>query len=191
VDLSQFPNVAQYADPHPVNLETFKRLCAEVLPLIPGKLVPTPGARFGPLDGKIHGPVANFVWRDAWTPLVEKETLSRLRASELRFPEAVSTALEVVGSANQRLFEFELWPVANLVAGTYGLDELSPCHVCGRLGVNMADRPIVIAAASIPAGMDLFRTWEAPTFIIATERFFEVLLTLRLTGVRLDEVEVL
>lgn len=63
------------------------------------------------------------------------------------------------------------------------------CLSCGRNPNSMPEH-IVIMASSIPNDLDLFRSEDFPTLILATQKFVDAVQTLELGGISFNQVAV-
>jgi hypothetical protein len=125
---------------------------------------------------------------DPWTMLIEERAATALQDLGVRFPAAKTAQLSARGLDRATFFEIEIWPLAHLVPSTIDAVQPSPCLICGRLGVRMHGQAVV-QEASVPGNMDVFRIWEAPTYVLASERFAEAVRSLGLSGTTFTEVE--
>jgi hypothetical protein len=84
---------------------------------------------------------------------------------------AVPSRLTFIDGSEPHLSEVEVCPQAYLATGT-GIRDVAGCAACGRRAFSRSrDVDILLDRVTIPSHMDLFRLYDLPTYLIATERF--------------------
>lgn len=101
-------------------------------------------------------------------------------------PAAVAPDLRLPKDQVNDLLELEIQPVAVLDAASFA-PNADPCRSCGR-EARQVDVPVV-AAASIPRDVDVFRPRNFPTYILGTERFKDAVEDLGLSGMVFQELK--
>jgi len=152
----------------------FERLREQVRPLVPPNVHLWPGTLFGPMVGTAQGKFGPLVLAHSWTLLMQREPLERLQAKGLRGLKGCRTELRFRKKDPPELLELELLPRGRLHPECLPVDRPAPCTRCGRKGWKRPpESALVLDAASLPQGLDLFRLEDFPTTIICTERFAE------------------
>lgn len=151
------------------------------LPLIPWS------AHLGPLLGKASGHFGDFVWPSIGNVTLRTETLERLASAAVRLPESVPVQMTYASHDPPVLRELELPIAARWSPAVLSLDSVWQCDECGRRTIRNPGQ-IVLDAASIPDGCDVFRWQDLTTRVLVTERLVEAAKELRLTDVAFHEV---
>jgi uncharacterized double-CXXCG motif protein len=185
VDISNEPFADEYTRYWPVSLEELERLAARIRPRFPEGVPLLPGTHFGTLTGSASGPFPDFVWLSSWSLLIKRDAYAQLRAKNVRMPAAIAPELRLPKNQFNNLLVLEILPLVSLASSSF-LPGDEPCKSCGREG-RQVDVPIV-SRDSIPAEMDMFRPHNFPTYILATERFKQVVDELGLKGMVFQEL---
>ncbi|WP_407667505.1 SitI6 family double-CXXCG motif immunity protein [Myxococcus dinghuensis] len=181
VDLSPLPEEREYRKARVVSWDEYVRLRDAVLPLMPPGAVVKPGAAMGPLVGHVRGhpPLVAMDLRHLY---VQPEGAERLLAAGLRGIKPEPTSLKV-GRHVAPILELEV-----LVGGDYAPEcrpeKLGdPCPVCGTQRRGLTPYSWWLDSAGLP-DTDLFRFRPRPGYIVASERFVDVLHSLGDTGIQ-------
>lgn len=188
VDLSSLPERKKYDDPRPVPFEEFVCLRELVRPLVPQGAVLEPGTRFGPLEGKGSGYFGQLFMQNPWSLYVRREALERLRGVGVRSLQGCPINVRFRVKHPPELLALQL-----ALKGKYHPDCLPPdlkppCPTCGNDPFDRPD-PMILDAASLPEGLDVFRLRQAWTVIIASERMVDAVQRMELDGVIFRELE--
>jgi len=187
IDLSGLPNERKYRRPKVASPEEYQRLSEGVLRLLPAGAILGPGADFGPLTGKGHGPFGDFAWPESSIPLVKRPAYDRLRDEGITGLVGVPTEISFPARESPSDFlELHVEPFAHLQASAFSSRDI-PCPLCGW-DRSKAER-LIVARSSIPGDRDLFRIWEWPAQVLATERFRDAATALALADISFEEVE--
>lgn len=189
-NLSLLGTEASYSDPEPVSVERLEDLRRPIQAILPPGAPLPPGTEFGPLEGTILGTFGDFVWLDAWTPLVSTSVWERLLQNGIEGVSAVRTHLVDANDSAVELLELDLRLQGELV--TAGCESIDPprCERCGHIAIRAPDR-ILLRQSSIQPGIDLFRSVDLTTYIFATPSFVAVVREFELTGISFRETRVL
>lgn len=188
VDVSGLPNASRYSERSPVSseeLEILRKPLSQLLP--PGSDLP-PGTDLGPLIGRATGQFGDFAWC-FWWMLARPATVSKLKEENLNLPAAVPAQLRFKSQDSVSLLEFAVECQVNLDPESLSMRE-EECSVCGRKPWRLLNG-LVVKKSSIPENLDLFKPREFPTRILATERFADVIRSLRFTDITFNEVTVM
>jgi uncharacterized double-CXXCG motif protein len=169
IDCSVLPSAEGYSRAGTASAEKYREARDAIIEAFSVQLVLPPGTQFGSLVGTARGDCGDFAWVNPWTMLIRAEALARLEASGVSLPTAVPARLEFLSGRRVHLLEFQVEPVAHLSAASFSVREPSPCPSCGY-DARKPER-IVVARASIPSDVDLFRLRDFPATILAKERF--------------------
>ncbi|NMO14894.1 hypothetical protein HPC49_06000 [Pyxidicoccus fallax] len=185
VDLSSLPSaeLKRLSNPAPVSLVELERLRELVRPLAPSNAVLEPGAEFGPLTGTGSGSFGQVFLQADWSLCMRHEARERLQDAGIRGLLGGPVEVRFRGKNPPSLLNMQLD-----VQGRFHPESLTwarkpPCPRCGASDVDgpMPD-PVVLDAATLPKGLDLFRLADAPGIIVASERFVEAATRLALDG---------
>lgn len=182
IDLSQLSTQGDYLNPRVVDLQTFLTLRDVVGQLLPPEAVIVPGTEFGPLVGRASGAFEDFAWLNPWTLLASERCAMALTDTEVHLP--VSALAQIDAKKAVALHEYEIEPLGVLA----GVD--APiCTSCGRAAILLPPDPILLGS-SMPPNRDLFRLKDAPTLIVATNRFVDAVHRLGLRGLNMRPLNV-
>jgi uncharacterized double-CXXCG motif protein len=176
------PEEREFEEPRRETYEVFARLREVVQPLLPPGSPLEPGTRLGPLVGTATGRFGPFCFLNPWTPLMRREDLEQLQAEGLQGLQGVRHQLRFRQKNPPELVELQIEPHGLLHADCLPPDCPPPCLKCGRYAFSMPEEPL-LAAASLPASLDLFRLANFTTMLIASERFVGTVQRLELDGV--------
>jgi len=191
VDLSSLPEQEQrrLSDPWPVPLEEFIRRRELVRALAPPGAELESGTAFGPLTGTGAGYFGQLFMQNPWSLYIRREALDALHVAgvrglrgcplDVRFrvkrpPELLDLQLELHGQFHPDC----------LLGGSK-----PPCSTCGSDEGFSLPEPVILAAASLPESLDLFRLADWSSLIIASERMVDAVARLELDGVVFQELE--
>jgi len=174
VDLAHLPAQEQkkYSARVEEDYAEFERLREQVRPLVPYGVHLWPGTCFGPMNGSAQGEFGPVVLVHAWELLMRREPLERLQAEGLMGLKGYRTELRFRKKNPPELLEMELLPRGELHPDCLPPELPPPCPKCEGDGFELPEEPI-LAAATLPQDLDLFRLAGFETMIIGTERFVE------------------
>jgi uncharacterized double-CXXCG motif protein len=172
VDLSNLPEKDKYTARLEQDYVEFERLREQVRSLMPTGVPIWPGTSLGPLVGTAQGEFGPLFMSSPWKLLIQREALEQLQAAGVRGLKGCRTELRFRRKNPPELLEAELLPRGRLHPDCLPADRPAPCAKCGRKGWRLPDEPI-LAAASLPTELDLFRLGDFTTMIIGSERFVE------------------
>jgi len=173
VDLSHLPLQEQkkYGARVEEDYAEFKRLCDQVRPLVPPGIRLLPGTDFGPMNGSAQGEFGPLVLHHPWTLLMRREPMERLLAEGLQGLKGVRTELRFRKKNPPELLEMELLQRGEFHSDCV-VDRPPRCPQCEGVSLKLPENPI-LAAATLPQALDVFRLADFHTMIIGTERFVE------------------
>ncbi|MCP3135740.1 SitI6 family double-CXXCG motif immunity protein [Pyxidicoccus xibeiensis] len=191
VDLSSLPEheLKKLSDPWPVPAEELARLTELVRPFVPSWAVLKPGAAFGPITGKGINRVGDLFMQTPWTLLLRREALEQLQSSGLRGLQGCPIQVSFRGKNPPELLDLQLRLYGRLHTACFPPDLKPPCPTCGNPRDKRLPDPIILDAATLPTGVDVFRLEEIPGYIFVTERFVDAVSGLGLVGVKFQERE--
>ena len=181
-----------YLEAWPVSPEEVRRLAEPLRSLIPLPLPLLPGTDFGPLVGKARGRFGDFRWSNLCTPLVSCRALERLKELGVKGLVGVKPQIALTSKGPFDYVELHIEPYAQLDPSCLTKDSSEPCPRCGisrgvLIDEDLGGSPVVLQR-SLPPEKDLVRVVEMEGCVLATERFVEAALRLRLADIVLDEV---
>jgi uncharacterized double-CXXCG motif protein len=191
VDLSDLPEQEQkkLMDPWPVPLEEFVRRRELVRPLAPQGAELEPGTAFGPLMGTGSGYFGQLFMQNPWSLYVRREALERLQAAGVRGLQGCPLNVRFRVKRPPELLDLQLGLHGRFHPECLPRELKPPCPTCGRdEGFSLPD-PSILAAASLPEAIDLFRLADWSSLIIASERMVDAVVRLELDGVVFRELE--
>ncbi|MDY7231340.1 double-CXXCG motif protein [Hyalangium rubrum] len=191
VDLSGLPEEEQKKlfDPWPVSAEEFTRLRERVRPLAPPGAVLESGTVFGPLTGTGSGHFGQLFMQNSWSLCMRREALERLQALGLRGLHGGPLNVRFRVKRPPELMDLQLESRGQLHPDCLSKNHEPPCATCGRDRGHSLPEPPILAAASLPTDLDVFRLADASTVILASERMAEAVTRLELDGVLFRELE--
>ena len=191
VDLSHLPQEERkkLSDPWPVPHAEFVRLRELVRPLVPPGAVLRTGTSFGPLTGTATGSFGQLFMQNPWSLYLRREALEKLQAAGIRGLQACPLAVRFRQKSHPELLEPQLE-----FRGRFHPDGLPtnlepPCPTCGEDKGYSLPQPPLLAAASLPEDLDVFRLADWSTLILASQRFVDAVTRLELDGVVFHELE--
>lgn len=187
VDLSHLPERVAFEKARPEQFTEFSRLRELVRPLAPPDAELPPGAAFGPLVGTASGEFGPFTWQGTSLLLVRRDAMDRLQAEGVRGLLGGQTELRFRKKESPELLDLQLEPRGLLHPDCIPSDASPPCPTCGRHAFARPNDPI-LAAASLPADVDVFRLANFATMIIGTDRFVDAVRRLGLEGIACREL---
>jgi uncharacterized double-CXXCG motif protein len=190
VDLSHLPEEEQkkLSDPWPVPREEFNRLRDLVRPLVPPGAELETGTAFGPLTGTASGRFGQLFMQNPWSLYLRREALEKLQAAGVRGLQGCPMNVRFRQKNHPEFLDmqFEL-------RGRFHPDCLPeldpPCPTCGEGKGFSLPQPPILATASLPEDLDVFRLTDWSTLIIASERLVDAVRRLELDGVVFHELE--
>jgi len=191
IQLSEFIDLKNAQKESVVDVDEFIKLEAMVLDRFPHLEIITPGTSFGNLVGTLRGRnFTDFVPSTPWTLLMQEDTLNALSNSgTLDRLEYGRVQLKDDSLVPGTLFEAQLMPRGHLILSSNGLTEDSACSLCGRRSITLPPR-MKVTANSIPDELNLFRLANFTTIVVATQKFVDAYIQLKLTGLEFDEIEI-
>jgi uncharacterized double-CXXCG motif protein len=190
VDLSHLPEEEQkkLSDPWPVPREEFVRLRELVRPLVPPGAELETGTAFGPLTGTASGRFGQLFMQNPWSLYLRREALEKLQAAGIRGLQGCPMNVRFRQKNHPELLDMQLE-----LRGRFHPDCLPeldpPCPTCGEGKGYPLPQPSILAAASLPEDLDVFRLADWSTLIIANERMVDAVRRLELDGVVFHELE--
>ncbi len=186
-DLSGLPEVRKFEEAYlEEDFSEFERLRELVRPLVPPGALLEPGTKFGPLVGSARGTFAQlFMILDDL--LIRREALEQLQAEGIRGLNAFSTQLRFRQRKAPELLELQIEPHGLLHRDCIPRGKAEPCGKCGRYDFSLPKKPL-LARASLPEHLDLFRLANFTTVIVASERLVEVIRRLGFEEVSIREL---
>lgn len=191
VDLSGLPEAEQkkLSDPWPVTLEEFVRLREVVRPLAPPGAELASGTELGPLTGTGSGHFGQLFMQNPWSLYVQRETLERLKEVGIRGLHGCPLNVRFRVKHPPALMDLQLGLHGRFHPDCLPQNREPPCPKCGRDKGYSLPEPPILAAASLPISMDIFRLADWSSMIITTERMVDAVTRLELDGVVFRELE--
>jgi uncharacterized double-CXXCG motif protein len=191
VDLSHLPEREQkkLSDPWPVPYEEFVRLRELVRPLAPPGAELKPGTRFGPLTGTASGYFGQLFMQNPWSLCLGREALEKLWAAGVRGLQGCPLAVRFRQKNHPELLEVQLESRGAFHPDCLPRNREPPCPTCGRDEGYSLPRPPLLASASLPEDLDVFRLADWSALILASERMVDAVRRLGLDGAVFQEVE--
>jgi uncharacterized double-CXXCG motif protein len=192
VDLSGLSEQEREAlfDPWPVPFPEFIRLRERVRPLAPPGAELEPGTGFGPLTGTASGYFGQLFMEDPSALCARREAVERLRQAGVRGLQPCPVALRFRQRNAPELVELQLESRGRFHPDCLPPHREPPCPTCGRDKGYVFPRPPVLAGASLPEALDVFRLADASSLLIASARLVEAVGRLELDGLVFQELEV-
>ncbi|XXF77401.1 double-CXXCG motif protein [Myxococcaceae bacterium GXIMD 01537] len=187
VDLSGLAEESKFREPRREPIEEYERLRELVRPLLPPGALLRPGSNVGPLTGTATGRFGSFFYDDPFLLVTRREALELLRAAGLNGLEGGRAELRFRQRAAPELWELQLQHHGRLHPDCLPANREPPCQRCGSGSFTLPD-PVLLDAASLPVGLDLFRLCDATATVVASERFVEAVRRLALDGVTFKEL---
>jgi uncharacterized double-CXXCG motif protein len=189
VDLSHLPKINRFSKRWPVNPEEQDDMRRLIIPMLPPNSYLPPGADFGPLVGKAWGKFGDFAWLNPWTMFMLRQTYEKLVSVGIQMPIlGMPPEIKFRSKTYPDLVEPQIEPLARLVPASFDPPDSQPCPGCGRYSRHLVK--MIVDGASVPFHVDLFRSRDHPTYILATERFKEAVEKFNMTDILFEEVEV-
>jgi uncharacterized double-CXXCG motif protein len=191
VDLSSLPEEEQkkLSDAWPVPYEEFVRLRELVRPLAPLGAELMPVAAFGPLTGTATGYFGQLFMQNPWSLYVRREALEKLRAAGVRGLQDCPLAVRFRQKNHPELRDLQLELRGRFHPDCLPKNREPPCPTCGRDEGYSLPQPPILAAASMPEDLDVFRLVDWSSLIIASQRLVDAVRRLELDGVVFQELE--
>jgi uncharacterized double-CXXCG motif protein len=190
VDLSSLPVEEQkkLTDPWPVPYEEFVRRRELVRPLAPPSAQLQSGTALGPLTGTATGYFGQLFMQNPWSLYLRREALEKLRAEGIRGLHDCPLNVRFRQKNHPELLDLQLE-----LRGRFHPDcipEIAPpCPTCGEDKGYPLPQPPILAAASLPEDLDVFRLADWSALIVASERMVDAVRRLDLDGVVFHELE--
>ncbi len=188
VDVSGLPEHDKLDEPWPVSLAEFNRLRELVRPLAPEGTPLEPGTSFGPVEGSAMGYFGQLFMQNPWSLYMRREALERLQAEGIRGLQGCPINVRFRQKNHPHLLELQFELHGHYHPDCLPPDLKPPCSTCGDANLKRPERTI-LAAASLPANVDVFRLRQGWTNIIASERLVDAVRRLELDGVVFQELE--
>lgn len=189
IDLSSLPTINRYLDRRPVSVEELNALRLPVKSLLHPDAITPPGTDFGPLIGKAWGKFGDFAWLNPWTMLMRRSTFETLDSNGVRLPKlGIKPDLKFRSKSYPDLVEPQVELLADLFPASFSPSESMNCLACGR-NPKRIER-FIIDGSSVPSHVDLFRSRDHPTKILATENFVDVVQKFNMTDIMFTDVDV-
>ncbi|AEI63410.1 hypothetical protein LILAB_07485 [Corallococcus macrosporus] len=118
---------------------------------------------------------------------MRRDAMERLQAEGVRGLLGGRTELRFRKKAPPELLDLQLEPRGLLHPDCIPAGTPPPCPTCGRHAFARPDEPI-LAAASLPTDVDVFRLENFATMIVGTERFVDAVKRLELPGIACREL---
>ena len=169
VSLANHPIEQDLIRSKPLDTEEFAKLRQSLTPYVEDNSLLLPGTRFGPVCGNINEMINDIVWINRWTPLFSDSFMNTLANKVQNLNRMVKTRVIALLDCDHHYYEAEIKCMGYLTVET-GMRRYVPCKGCGRVGFSTQDpTSLKLDKASIPPDVNLFRIFDLPTFIIATE----------------------
>jgi uncharacterized double-CXXCG motif protein len=191
VDLSHLPEEDQkkLSDPWPVPYEEFVRLRELVRPLVPPGTQLRPGTAFGPLTGTGSGHFGQLFMQNPWSLYMRREALVRLQSEGMRGLQGCPMKVRFRNKNPPELLDLQLESRGQFHPDCLPKEREIPCSTCGRVRGFSLPEPPILAAASLPEDLDVFRFADWSTLLIASERMVDAVTRLELDGVVFQQLE--
>ncbi len=191
MDLSSLPEEEQkkLSDPWPVPREEFARLRELVRPLAPPGAELESGAEFGPLTGTATGYFGQLFMQNPWSLYLRREALEKLQAAGIRGLHGCPLNVRFRQKNHPELLELQLERRGQFHPDCLPRELGPPCSTCGLGKRYSLPQPPILAAASLPEDLDVFRLADWSTLIVASERMVDAVRRLELDGVVFHELE--
>jgi uncharacterized double-CXXCG motif protein len=190
VDLSGLPEEEQkkLSDPWPVPFEEFARLRELVRQLAPPDAELESATELGPLTGTGSGYFGQLFMQNPWALYARREALERLQAAGLRGLQGCPLNVRFRVKRPPELMDLQLELRGQFHPDCLPKDPDPPCPTCGRDKGYSLPEPPILAAASLPADLDVFRLAGWSSMIIANERMVDAVTRQELDGVVFREL---
>jgi uncharacterized double-CXXCG motif protein len=191
VDLSHLQEAEQkkLSDPWPVPYEEFVRLRELARPLLPPGAELKSGTTFGPLTGTATGYFGQLFMQNPWSLYLHREALEQLQAAGIRGLRGCPLAVRFRQKNHPELLEPQLELRGRFHPDCLPKNREPPCPTCGRDKGYSLPQPAILAAASLPEDLDVFRLADWSGLIIASQRMVDAVTRLELDGVVFQELE--
>lgn len=185
VDLSLLPEVERkkLSDPWPVPREEFIRLRELVRPLFPPGAELLPVTAFGPLTGTATGHFGQLFMQNPWSLSLRREALEKLQAAGVRGLQGCPLDVRFRQKNHPELLDLQLVLRGRFHPDCLPRDREPPCPTCGEDKGYSLPQPPILAAASLPGDLDVFRLADWSSLIIASEGMVDAVRRLELDGV--------
>jgi uncharacterized double-CXXCG motif protein len=192
VDLSHLPEQERekLSSPWPVPYEEFVRLRELVRPLAPPGADLKTGTTFGPLTGTASGYFGQLFMQNPWSLYPRREALEKLQAAGVRGLQGCPMKVRFRQRNTPELMDLQLELRGRFHPDCLPAHLAPPCPTCGREEGYSLPQPVLLAAASLPEDLDMFRLADWSGLILANERLVEAVARLELDGVVFQELEV-
>ncbi len=184
VDLSELAGASELEDARPEPFNEYTRLREWVRPYCPPDVPLEPGTAFGPLVGSARGRWGPLTL-DMETLLVREDVLQVL--AEMELGGIVPVWPRFRRPPSPRVAELALRPRGRLHPDCLPPERPDPCSICGRREWTLPPHRW-LDPASLPEDLDVFRLEDAPTLVIVSERFADVLGRLEPSDVSLSPI---
>lgn len=206
IDISSIiTNTKLYKSAWAVPLEKLEELRSPIKKFFPDDVQLLPGIEFGTIVGRALAKTGDFAWARLWTPLIS-ETALRALESKLGEIRAVPAEIKFRGKFSAQYFALHIEPKVRIHESCIvQMGEI--CSACGRRSgqeFTWSETPdprrlkeqkkkcmeqMKIDQHSIPHDVHIFRIKEFRTFIIVTERFKNLVVSLALSDIQFSEIQ--
>lgn len=188
IDLSGIPEREAFENPgRQVGFEEFSRLREMVRFLAPSWARLEPGADFGPPTGTGSGTFGDLFMQNPWSLYIRSEAVERLQGAGIHGLSGCPLNVRFRGKNPPELLAMQLELHGRLHIDGAPPGERPICPACG-LSRNEPPQSLTLDVHSTPAYPDLFRVYDWPTLIVASERMVASVQNLSLRGIRFSEL---
>lgn len=189
VNPSRLPDLESYFKERPMSGERFKALSNDLNRIL-GKQHPVkPGSTFGPMVGKIVGSPTDIAFCRSWELLLKEATYIALKDKGIKGLIGSPAQLRSRRKDAEPLMEIQLEAHGRLAKRSLPARGAPPCPSCGYQDIELPEM-FWLEERSLPKDLDLFRLLDLPGYIVATERFVNVVQSLNLTGAVFEPLNV-
>jgi uncharacterized double-CXXCG motif protein len=147
------------------------------------------GTEFGPLTGTATGSFGQRFMQNPWSLYLRREALEMLQAAGIRGLRGCPLAVRFRQKSHPELIESQLEFHGRFHPVCLPKNLEPPCPTCGEdKGYSLPQSPL-LAAASLPEDLDVFRLADWSGLILASQRFVDAVRRLELDGVVFHELE--
>ncbi|WP_140797544.1 double-CXXCG motif protein [Myxococcus xanthus] len=170
-----------------VSFEEFSRLRDLVRPFAPDWARLEPGADFGPPTGTGSGTFGDLFLQNPWSLFIRREAVECLQGAGIHGLSGCPLNVRFRGKNPPELLAMQLELHGRLHIDGVPPEESPACLTCG-VSRHELPRPPILDVHSTPVPQDLFRLYNWPTLIVASERMVAAVQQLCLRGIRFSEL---